>query len=59
MTYPLAILFFFAACCFQLWLDSRGISLFTLVRRWRTVYRIRKNLGVTWRAAYYIATGQH
>jgi len=46
-----------AVCALQLWLSWQGFSLYWLVRRWRKMVRIRRNLGVSWRAAYFKAIG--
>ncbi|MCL2076052.1 MAG: hypothetical protein FWH15_06390 [Betaproteobacteria bacterium] len=52
----LLIVILTAICGLQLWLSWRGVSLFMLVCRWQRVWRIRRNLGVSWRAAYFKAT---
>jgi len=51
------ITFLTALVVLQLWLSWQGVSLWQIVRRLRRVIRIRRNLGVSWRSAYFKAIG--
>jgi hypothetical protein len=57
MNHTLLIALLVALCLLQLWLSWRGVSLYWIVCRWQTVWRIKKNLGVSWRSAYFKVTG--
>jgi hypothetical protein len=57
MTNNFLIIIFAAVIALQLWLSWRGVSLWWLVRRGLRVWRIKRNLGISWRAAYFKAIG--
>ncbi|MDR1889420.1 MAG: hypothetical protein LBQ81_08620 [Zoogloeaceae bacterium] len=47
-----------AVCASFIWLDMRGISLASIARRAMLARRVRKNLGLSWRAAWAITGGR-